>query len=142
MLCYYALMQQMVTSFRVFECPEGGRLGRANHGTQHSKSQLKERIRAMAKFLIESPHEAEPVACVRAVEVFLQTGSHFLTNADWGCLDGEHKAWIILEAESKEEARFVLPPAYRPGAKIVKLAKFTMEDIDELRRYHQGQESK
>ena len=96
----------------------------------------------MARFLIESPHEAEPVACVRAVEVFLETGSHFLTNADWGCLDGEHKAWIILEADSKEEARFVLPPAYRPEAKIVRLTKFTLEDIHELRRYHQGQESK
>jgi hypothetical protein len=92
----------------------------------------------MARFLIEAPHEAEPVACVRAVEVFLETGSHFLSNADWGCLDGEHKAWIILEAESKEEARFVLPPAYRPEAKIVKLNKFTLEDIEELRRYHQG----
>jgi hypothetical protein len=95
----------------------------------------------MARFFIESPHEAEPVACVRAVEVFLETGSHFLTNADWGCLDGEHKAWIVLEADSKEEARYVLPPAYRPEAKIVKLTKFTMEDIDGLRRYHQGQES-
>ena len=94
----------------------------------------------MGRFLIESPHEAAPVACLRAVEVFLETGSHFLTNADWGCLDGEHKAWIILEADSKEEARFVLPPAYRPDARIVKLAKFTKDDIDGLRRYHQTQE--
>lgn len=96
----------------------------------------------MPRFLIESPHEPEPVACRRAVEVFLETGSHFLSNADWGCLDGVHKAWIILEAESKEEARFVLPPAYRPEAKIVKLARFTMDDIDGLRQYHYDQESK
>lgn len=92
----------------------------------------------MARFLIEVPHEAEPVACARAVKVFFETGSHFLTNADWGCLDGEHKAWFILEAESKDEARFVLPPAYRPEAKIVRLNKFTMEEIDEMLRHHQG----
>jgi hypothetical protein len=92
----------------------------------------------MARFLIEAPHEAEPTACARAVKVFLETGSHFLTNADWGCLDGEHKAWIILEAESKDEARFVLPPAYRPEAKIVRLNKFTMDEIDEMLRHHQG----
>ena len=96
----------------------------------------------MARFLIEVPHEAEPTACARAVKVFLETGSHFLTNADWGCLDGEHKAWIIVELDSKEEARALLPPAYRPEAKIVKLNKFTMEEIDEMIRHHQGQESK
>jgi hypothetical protein len=92
----------------------------------------------MARFLLEVPHEADKVACARAVRVFLETGSHFLTNADWGCFDGEHKAWIILEAESKEEARYVLPPAFRSKAKIVSLNKFTMEELDEIERQHQG----
>jgi hypothetical protein len=90
----------------------------------------------MAKFLIEVPHEAEKAACARAIRIFLETGSHFLTNADWGCFDGEHKAWIILEAENKEEARFVLPPAFRPQAKIVRLNKFTMEEVDEIMQQH------
>jgi hypothetical protein len=92
----------------------------------------------MAKFLIEVPHEAEPMACARAVQVFLQTGSHFLTNAEWGCLDGVHKAWIILEAEDKDEARLVLPPAFRPEAEIVGLNRWSMQEIDELVRHHQG----
>jgi hypothetical protein len=92
----------------------------------------------MAKYLLEVPHEADPLACARAVRVFLETGSHFLTNADWGCFDGVHKAWITLEAESKEEARYVLPPAFRAKAKIVSLNKFTMEEIDEIERQHQG----
>ena len=69
----------------------------------------------MARFLIESPHDPERVACARVVEIFLKTGSHFLTHADWGCLDGEHKAWIIAEVDSKEEARSILPPALRAG---------------------------
>ncbi len=92
----------------------------------------------MARFFIEVPHKAEKLACVRAVRVFLETGSHFLTNADWGCLDGDHNAWITLEAESKEEARSVLPPAFRSEAKIVRLNKFTLQEIDELERYHQA----
>jgi len=37
----------------------------------------------MRRFLIEVPHEAEGAACARVVEVFLKTGSHFLTHADW-----------------------------------------------------------
>jgi hypothetical protein len=50
----------------------------------------------MGKFFIEVPHEGEAVACAKAVRVLLTTGSHFLTNADWGCFDGEHKAWVTV----------------------------------------------
>ena len=91
----------------------------------------------MKKFLIEVPHNAEEVECARVVQIFLQTGSHFLTNADWGCMDDEHKAWIILDVESKEEARCLLPPAFRSQAKIVQLNKFTLEAIDKMLQHHQ-----
>lgn len=93
----------------------------------------------MPKFLIEVPHEKDVTACTRAVEVFLQTGSHFLSNADWGCLDGDHKAWIIVDMDNKDEVRMLVPPAFRSQAKIVQLNKFTMEDIEEIRRAHRGQ---
>jgi nicotinate-nucleotide pyrophosphorylase len=92
----------------------------------------------MAKFLIEVPHEENQVACARIVDIFLKSGSHFLTHADWGCMDGEHKAWIMIEVDSKEEARFVVPPAFRAQAKIVGLNKFTMEEIDEILRRHRA----
>ena len=90
----------------------------------------------MARFLIEVPHEAEKKECALAVEVFLKTGSHFLTHADWGCLDGEHKAWIIVELDNKEEVRNILPPNYHSQAKIVQLNKFSLEEIEEILRYH------
>ena len=66
-----------------------------------------------------------------AVQAFKDTGSHFVTNADWGCGDGEHKAWFIVELESKEEARMILPSLFREEAKIIELQKFSMEGIDE-----------
>ena len=90
----------------------------------------------MARFLIELPHEAEEVACLRAIQVLLSTGSHYLTQADFGCLDGEHKGWIIVEAENKEEARRILPPIYRAEAKIVGLNKFNLEEVDQLLLHH------
>ena len=91
----------------------------------------------MARFLIELPHEAEPVACLRAVQVLLSTGSHYLTHADFGCLDGEHKSWIIAEIENKEEARRILPPIYRSQAKIVGLNKFSLEEVNQLLLHHE-----
>jgi hypothetical protein len=92
----------------------------------------------MARFLIEVDHEAETVACARAVRVFLTTGSHYLTHADWGCTDGVHTAWIIVEADTKEEARAVVPPSERPRARIITLNKFTLEEIDEILAHHRG----
>jgi hypothetical protein len=93
----------------------------------------------MARFLIEVPHEAEEIECARAIQILLKTGSHYLTHADWGCLDGEHKGWIIVDVEDKEQARGVLPPAYRSKAKIVGLNKFSLEQMEELIRHHKGQ---
>jgi hypothetical protein len=90
----------------------------------------------MSKFFIEVPHDDEEVECARVVQIFLKTGSHFLTHADWGCSDGEHKAWLIVDVESKEQARSILPPAFRSQAKIVKLNKFTMEEVDDILRQH------
>ena len=92
----------------------------------------------MAKYFIEVPHDAEKIACARVMEIFLKTGSHFLSNADWGCTDGDHKAWLTVEVDSKEEARRILPPAFRAQAKIVSLNKFTMEEIDEILRHHRS----
>jgi len=91
----------------------------------------------MARFLIEVPHEAERVACARVVELFLKTGSHFVTHADWGCMDGEHKAWIIADVDSKAEARSILPPSLRPQAKIVQLNYFTLEGVEAILGQHQ-----
>jgi hypothetical protein len=90
----------------------------------------------MARLLIEVPHGDEIVACARVVEIFLKSGSHFLTHAACGCKDGEHKAWIIADVEGREEARRLLPPTMRSQAKIVRLDDFAMEDVDDIYRHH------
>ena len=90
----------------------------------------------MPKFLIEVPHEADLIACAHVVESFLHYGSHFATNADWGCMDGVHKAWITIETDTKEDARNILPPAYRAGATITQLNRFSLEELDEILKRH------
>lgn len=92
----------------------------------------------MPRFLIEVGHENAPdaVACSKVIQIFQQTGSHWVTHADWGCRDGNHKAWLVLEAESKEEARLVVPAQFRSEARITRLAKFTTEEIDSFLKRH------
>jgi hypothetical protein len=92
----------------------------------------------MHKFLIEVPHGDDKDACNYAIKVFQQTGSHFLTHAEWGCLDGVHKAWMIVEVENKEAARYIVPPVFREIANIVQLSHFTAHDILESGHLHES----
>jgi hypothetical protein len=92
----------------------------------------------MPRFLMEVPHESDPVSCARANKVLLESGSHFLTHADFGCTDGVHKAWIIVDVDSKDEARHILPLAYRSQASIVQLTKFGLKELDDFIRRHGG----
>jgi hypothetical protein len=90
----------------------------------------------MAKFLIEVPHPEETVACARVVDVFLKTGSHYLTGADWGCKDGVHKSWMLVDVDSKEDALRIVPPAFRAHARVVQLNSFSMNEIDSILKKH------
>ena len=92
----------------------------------------------MPKFLIEVPHDSDKVACSRAVQIFLSTGSHFLSNAEWGCLDGVHCAWMIVEVESKAEGLGIVPPMFRPGTRIVGLNRFSLPKIEAFLSRHAG----
>ena len=90
----------------------------------------------MARFLIEVQHEAEALACAKIVQLFLTTGSHLLAQADWGCMDGNHSAWLIVDVESKEEALRIVPPVLRNQTRIIGLNRFSVEQINELIKQH------
>lgn len=92
----------------------------------------------MPKYLIEVEHGSDKLECIRSVSILLNTGSHFLTNADWGCLDGVHKAWFVMDVESKKEAMMIIPPAYRKDTKISQLNKFTLKDMEEMLKHHES----
>ncbi len=83
----------------------------------------------MGRFLIEVPHANDQKACEQAVRAFFAAGSHFLTHADWGCADHEHKAWLIVDLDSKVEARRILPSLFRDTAKITLLEQYTYDDV-------------
>ena len=89
----------------------------------------------MTRYIIQASHEPSPAACLRMLDAFLQAGAHYLMNADWGCMAGEHQSWIIVEANNDAEARLMVPPVIRNTALLVKLNRFTPEQI---RAMHQG----
>jgi hypothetical protein len=91
----------------------------------------------MPKYLIEIPHASDKLGCLRSQAILLSTGSHFLTNADFGCADGEHKAWFFMDADNKEECLRIVPPAFRMETKISLLTKFKLEEVERLLKLHE-----
>ncbi|TFH27878.1 MAG: hypothetical protein E4H10_02340 [Bacteroidia bacterium] len=76
---------------------------------------------------------------MRAAYIFKRSGSHFVTHAEWGFLDGEYKAWLVAETENKREAMRILPIAYRQSAKIIPIKKFTRNSTgDNLTDQHEA----
>jgi hypothetical protein len=84
----------------------------------------------MDRFLVEIPHDPGEASCRAAHKVFAESGSHYLTHADFGCEDGVHNAWLIIEAGDHDEARLVSPPAYRKMARATKLKRYAMTESD------------
>lgn len=81
----------------------------------------------MAKYMLESPHTEEE--CLQALDETLAKGSDLLAKFDWGCMAGEHTGWAVVEAESESDARNIIPTFLRSKAHVVKVDKFTPQQI-------------
>ena len=90
----------------------------------------------MPKFLVEVTHDAEQIACARVVKIFLASGSHYLSQAEWGCMDGEHRSWMIVDVEDKREALAIVPPLLRPATRVIGLNRFSLDQVDAILSKH------
>jgi len=86
----------------------------------------------MPRYLIELTHGDEHNACIKALRAIEQSGSHFVTHADWGCVDGTHCGWMIAELDNRDDALRIIPPEFRSEARVVELNQFTREKIASL----------
>lgn len=90
----------------------------------------------MEKFLIEIKNGGDTASCLRSIQSFLSSRSHFVTSVEWGCLEGENKAWLIIKTSNRSDAMRIIPAAYRQSAKITRLHKFTGKEINEAMLEH------
>ena len=93
----------------------------------------------MAKYLVEVSHSPDKIECLHTIQIFLSSGSHFLTHADWDCLDREHNAWFIIDVNRKEEALQIVPSYYKRNTKITELSRFILQEVDNLLNHHEMQ---
>jgi len=86
----------------------------------------------MPRFLIEFRHSSEHEGCIRSLAAIMNYGSHLVTQAEYGCEDGVHSGWMIVESDSHETARNMVPPPYRADTQVVQLRQWTREQIEEM----------
>jgi hypothetical protein len=86
----------------------------------------------MPRFLIEIRHSDDYEGCVKALDAIVQFGSHLVTNAEFGCEDGEHCGWLIVEVDTRAQALQMIPPQLQAGARIIQLRSWTRAEIEEM----------
>jgi hypothetical protein len=83
------------------------------------------------QFLIELPHTKE--TCLRSLDKLNEMGPDTLEMWSFGCHEGNHTGYALVDADSVSEALEVVPSEERKQAKLHKLKKYTPEEI---RSYH------
>lgn len=81
----------------------------------------------MARYIIESPHTKEE--CLRALDEELEKGKDILGKFDYGCRAGDHTAYAIVDANSKNDALKLVPTFLQNKARVVEVDKITPEMI-------------
>ena len=81
----------------------------------------------MAEYMIIAPHT--PEECLKVLDEQLAMGPQSLAKWEWGCMAGDHTGYAIVEAASDSAAAKMVPAEVQAKAKIVKLNKFTAEQI-------------
>ena len=83
------------------------------------------------QYLIISSHT--PEKCLADLDAVLAEKPQLLDSIEWGCKSGDHTGYLIVNADSETAARELLPTSMQKDARVIKLNKFTAEEI---RSYH------
>ncbi len=81
----------------------------------------------MSKYMIQASHtDAE---CLKALKEIVAKDPRLLKNTHFGCMGGDHKGWMVLEAKDETAARNKLPKLMHSNINVVKVDKFTPGQI-------------
>jgi hypothetical protein len=81
----------------------------------------------MAFYMITSAHE--PEQCLEALDEILEKGTDSLNKFVFGCKEGDHTGYAIVDAENRSAALNVLPDKMQETACVAKVDRLTPADI-------------
>lgn len=73
-----------------------------------------------------------PDQCIQALDEELAKGSGVLDKFVYGCKEGDHTSYAIVDAKNRSDALALVPDFLQDNACITKVDKFTASDIRAL----------
>jgi hypothetical protein len=83
-------------------------------------------------YFIEVTHT--PEQCLKTLDEVKDMGKDKLMKWEWGCMSGNHTGYLMVEANNQAEALNWVPMDERSSAKVIKLNKFSMDQIAEFHK--------
>jgi hypothetical protein len=75
-----------------------------------------------------------PEQCLKNLDEMKVKGDAFLPKFEFGCNSGNHTGYAFLEGTSEENIRQMLPKEAQENAKILKVDKFTLAQIEQIHK--------
>lgn len=86
----------------------------------------------MNYYFVMAPHT--PSQCMNSLTDMKDKGEQFLSKFYFGCHSGDHTGYAILQGTSEDAVRKMLPKGQSDGAKIMKVDKMTVADIEKMHK--------
>ncbi len=79
----------------------------------------------MPQYMIELSHS--PSDCVDALRDIDPDAQEFLGDVYWGCMTGRHDGWAVVEADSEQQARDMVPDTIRNQIQVTQVENIVPE---------------
>ena len=90
----------------------------------------------MSRFLIHIPYP--PDEQLDVIDRMIKQSTDLLCMTYWGDMDGQPAGWLVVLADTEEQARNMLPEDLRDWARIAQVQLLTPQDIEEMHRLAQA----
>lgn len=88
----------------------------------------------MNTYFVQVPHTSEQ--CMNTLTEMKDKGDAYLAKFNFGCMSGDHTAYALLDGNSEQDIRQMLPKDLQATAKIEKVDKFTSAQIEDMHKQH------
>jgi hypothetical protein len=96
---------------------------------QKTKTVTKETAKENSYF-VQVPHTHEQ--CLNMLNDMKGKGDAYLSKFWFGCMSGDHTAYGVLKGTSEEDVRKMLPKDEQANARIEKVDKFSIAQLDKM----------
>jgi hypothetical protein len=86
------------------------------------------------KYMVQVPHTKEE--CLSALDEFKEKGANYLSKWEFGCGDNDHTGYAMLFGKDANDVKSKLPKSAQAKAKIAKVSKFTVKQIEDFHKGH------